>query len=382
MEMNFLLIGDAAGRRVNSFVDCLRNLNIDSYKVITWQEFLGGNCDFVQTLKQNTILRIEPPEKDIEIYREILKLGKVDGGLTMGEIEELDFSRYPVVAPRQWYDGFKTLLSSIAEATENNSHKNILCMQHPKEAMRMMDKEKTYDDLAAKVNEYSFCLPPKIETPASYQALRESYGQKVLRCFIKLRYGSGGTGVLAYRNNPRIGQEDLWTSLNFEIRQGKKLFYSSNKVNYVTDKTKIEELIDWVLQNGAHIEEWIPKASFQGKGFDTRVLVIDKKAKYLLTRLSKSPITNLHLGNKRMNSADILSEEQMRVISKAAVDVMKVFPHSLYAGIDIVCSPGYKPYVIDVNPFGDLFHNLLGTPENVHYQEIMKSIEIMRGNDQ
>jgi hypothetical protein len=243
----------------------------------------------------------------------------------------------------------------------------------------MMDKGKTYDTLAEKVKEYRFCLPPKMEVPSCYQEFRDVYGGKLVQCFIKLRYGSGGTGVLAYRSNPKLRQEELWTSLNFEIRQGEKLFYSNNKVNYVTDRAKIAELIHWVLVNGAHMEAWIPKAAYQGTAFDTRVCVINQSAEYLITRLGKSPITNLHLGNRRMNSGDILSEEQTTIISQAAVDVMKVFKHSLYAGIDIVCSPGYKPYVIDVNPFGDLFHNLVGTAENVQYREIQTAIQMIRG---
>jgi hypothetical protein len=379
MKIKFLVIGDASGRRVNAFVECLKKLNIYSYTIITWLEILQDSSIFHESLQENTIIKLEPPEKDMEIYRELLKLGQLHKGLTIREINEIDFSYYPIIAPRQWYEGFQNLLEQMERACEDSPHKNIVVMNHFKETLIMMDKSKTYDFLADKINKYEFYLPPKVDASASYKEFKEIHGDKNLKCFIKLRYGSGGTGVLAYKSNPRLGQEKLWTSLNFEKIKGEKIFYSNNKVNYFDDKDMVRECIDWVLQSGAHIEQWIPKATYKGLSFDTRAFVIHKKAEYLISRLSKNPITNLHLGNKRMDSGDMMSKENIAMISRASEDVMKLFNRSLYAGIDVVCSTGYKPYIIDVNPFGDLFHNLIGTDENLHYIEIKTAIEMIRG---
>lgn len=219
-----------------------------------------------------------------------------------------------------------------------------------------------------------FIFLKKIEVPKSYKDFKEIYGDKTVRFFIKLRYGSGGTGVIAYKNNPKILEETIFTSLNFENIGAKKLFYSNDKINRFTRKEKLEPIINWVLENGAHIEEWIPKANYLDYCFDTRSLVINKKSQYLISRLSKTPITNLHLKNKRIDSSEILSKENLNIIKQSSEDVMKVFKSSMYAGIDVVCSKKYKPYIIDVNPFGDLFHNLVGTKENVYYVEIKEAI--------
>lgn len=379
MEINFLIIGDLKGRRVNSFIECLNHLNIKNYKVITWTELLMDVSIFHKNLKENTIIKLEPPEKDMNIYNGFLKLGEEKGEVSRKEIENIDFSTCEIVAPAQWYEGFKILLGNMEEIYRNHEDKNIFLMNDFKEILIMMDKSKTYETLEEKVKDYEFYLPEKLETPKSYREFKEIYGHKVMKCFIKLRYGSGGTGIIAYKNNPRVLEESIFTSLNCETREGKTIFYSNNKVNYFEDKDKIKILIDWVLLNGAHIESWIPKASYEGYSFDTRAFVMDKKSEYLISRLSKTPITNLHLRNKRMESGDIISRENIHRISKAAEDVMKVFDKSLYAGIDVVCSKGYKPYIIDVNPFGDLFHNLLGTDKNTHYLEINKAIEILGG---
>ena len=68
----------------------------------------------------------------------------------------------------------------------------------------------------------------------------------------------------------------------------------------------------------------------------------------------------------------MLEKDETEIIKKASEEVMTLFSKSLYSGIDIVLANNLKPYVVDVNPFGDLFHNLIGTDKNVHYREIDK----------
>lgn len=95
----------------------------------------------------------------------------------------------------------------------------------------------------------------------------------------------------------------------------------------------------------------------------------------MLSRLSTGPITNLHLKNMRKESLEFMEEEQLKLISRASEGVMNIFDRSLYAGIDVLLSNNMKPYVIDVNPFGDLFHNLIDSPENVYYAEIREALK-------
>ena len=62
-------------------------------------------------------------------------------------------------------------------------------------------------------------------------------------------------------------------------------------------------MLTFILQEGAIVEEWLPKAVFQGKQFDLRVVVIKGVAKHFVVRLGNSPMTNLHLGNARGDAA-------------------------------------------------------------------------------
>lgn len=375
MNINFLLVGDLSGRRIQTFANCLRKLNYNNITIITWTEIFKDISVFEENLKPNTIIKIEPPEKDMEIYRGFLKHGIEKGKLSERDIDKIDFSDFKIIAPDQWYYGFTKIMEQLDKLCIKNKFKNLYLMNNIAEMLVMMDKKQTYEVLEKKLDNEKFYLPQKLYSPKNYDEFKSLYGNKSMKVFIKLRYGSGSTGVLGYANNIKLQDELVYTSLNNNSNN----FYSNYKVNRFTEKTKVKELINWVLENGAHIESWIPKDKYNGKAFDTRSFVINKKSAYLLTRMSKSPITNLHLKNQRANSVEIMTEENLEIIRNASEGVMNIFNKSLYAGIDVVTTSRNKPYIIDVNPFGDLFHNLIGIDKNVHFLEIKKAIEIIRG---
>lgn len=376
-DIHFLIIGDSRGRRIKSFVDCVRSLDFHNITVLSWRDIIHDISLVEKYLVDNTILKIEPGEKDMEIYRQFLIKGREKNIIGIDEIKSLDFTHYPIVAPAQWYMGFSVALKQL-EKVINQSDNNLFSMNHFTEVIEMMDKSRTYNILKKDVENQRYFLPEKLEHVDSYEALQDYYANKHLKCFIKLRYGSGSTGVLAYCNNPKLCQERVYTSLNYKCIEGKRQYFSNYKVHCYKGKEEIRNLIDWVFANGAHMEKWIPKSSYDGLAYDTRSFVINKKSHYLLSRLSKSPITNLHLRNLRRESHEILSKEELQLIAAASEDVMKVFGNSLYAGIDVITLRNNKPYIIDVNPFGDLYHHLLGKKENIYYYEIKKAIEELR----
>lgn len=375
MNINFVIIGDLVGRRIEAFTKCLKQLELNNFKIITWAEILKDIAVLEKNLEPNTIIKLEPPEKDMEIYRALLKYGHEKGSLSDSYIDKIDFSDYKIIAPKQWYYGFELISKKIKSICEKNKLKNLYLMNDIDEMLIMMDKKQTYKHLNQQLETAKFNLPKKFHTPENYEEFQDLYGNKPMKAFIKLRYGSGSTGVLGYANNPKRKEMVIYTSLNNDNGN----FYSNYKVNRFTEKNKIQTLINWVLDNGAHIESWIPKAKHHKKAFDTRSFVIDKESKYLLTRLSKTPITNLHLKNERANSSEIMTKSNLQIVRSASEDVMNIFNKSLYSGIDVVTTEDNKPYIIDVNPFGDLFHNLLGTDQNVYFLEIKKALEIIRG---
>ena len=368
MKNNFLIIGDNKGRRIKTFTDCLKNKGIYNYSVMDWTEVLKNRKELEKNIKKSNIVRIEPPEKNMDIYKLFLDIGAESGEFSKDDMNKINYNENIIVSPKSWFKGVEKTFLVIDKLIKEN--KDVLSMCDLKEALIMMDKGKTYGFLEGKGK--SYYLPEKMPEYQNYDEFYEENKGNFIKCFIKLRYGSGSTGVIAYSNNPKIKEEKIFTSLNYTKENGNKTFFSTYNVRSYTEKNIIRDMVNWVMENGAHIEKWIPKLVYEKKGFDTRAFVLDKKSEYLLSRFSSSHITNLHLKNERKESEEFLEKDETEIIKKASEEVMTLFSKSLYSGIDIVLANNLKPYVIDVNPFGDLFHNLIGTDKNVHYREIDK----------
>lgn len=373
MNVNYILIGDSLGKRSKIFADCLKNTGIYNYKMISWLDILNDISSLYNLIKENTVIKIDPPEKDLEIYRQLLIKGDSTGLISSKDIRSIDFNDKKIVHPKQWYNGFCLALDSINAAIKYKGLSNTVCMIDTEEAKIMMDKTKCYNRLST--HDGSYNLPKSLEHGSSFKEFYEIHGDKHIRCFIKLRYGSGGTGVLAYTHNPRLGKFKLSTSLAYS--EHNRVFFNNNRVVNYRDRSDIDRLVTWVLEKGAHVESWIPKPSHDGMAYDTRVCIIDKKPEYLVSRFSKTPITNLHLRNKRLSTESFMNEGNIDSIKNASVDVMRCFNNSLYAGLDVVHTKDMGSYIIDVNPFGDLFYNLIDSPDNVYYKQIQKSIKML-----
>ena len=367
----FLIIGDNNGRRVKTFAGCLEKEGEFPYTVLDWMDLLKNPEILKEYLKKNNIVKIEPPEKNTEIYRKFLEYG-YDSERVLFEEKKTGVKNAEIIrAPGIWFDGVKNVFGRIAEIFE--SHKKTYLMCDIDELLIMMDKKATYEYLSGFGN--SFSLPERTKDFQDYDEFFETVKNKASKYFIKLRCGSGSTGVLAYSYNPRLDEEKIFTSLNYSEENGKREFFSTYRVKIYTEKNIIKNMINWVIENGAHIEKWLPKLTYEKYSFDTRVFVADKKAGYMLSRLSTSPITNLHLKNIRKESSEFLGKEHLELLAAASEDVMRIFDKSLYAGIDVLLSNNLKPYIIDVNPFGDLFHNLIDSRRNVYYMEIREALK-------
>jgi len=338
MKSKFLLMGDTKGKRINTFVDCLKHMDITDYKIISWKDVIEDSSIIQKDLSSNTIIKIEPPEKDLYIYKSFLKKGISKGILNNKDIEKINFEKCPIVAPGQWYEGVREVFLEIENILNHN--RNVFSMINIEESLIMMDKERTYNFLSGK--EKNFNLPEKLKSYKSYEQFKNDTGDRSLKCFMKLRHGSGSEGVIAYSNNKRLNEECIYTSLAYS--KDEDIFFSTYKVNYID------------------------------KVYDTRAIVIDNKVEYLLSRLSRTPITNLHLKNERKESKEFMDTKTIDIIENASKGVMNLFENSFMAGIDVVMSKKNKPYIIDVNPFGDLLHHLIGTDKNIYYKEIKSAI--------
>src|SRR5262249_39086622 len=128
-----------------------------------------------------------------------------------------------------------------------------------------------------------------------------------------------------------------------------------------------------LCREGVQVEEWIPKATFEGQAFDLRVLVIAGKVCHVVPRLSPHPMTNLHLLNQRGDQervrAEIPSESwdsAMETCRRAAA----LFPGCHHVGVDLLFTPRYRPMLLEANAFGDLLPGVLWNSLDTYAAEL------------
>lgn len=324
-------------------------------------------------------LRLDAPGESFEVEKELIALGAPDRKLAEDDDRLLPFAERPdpepwssrnalampeqtgrLYHPSQWFRGFGRLLARLErEAAELCS--GTAWWNAPGEVMAMFDKRRTHQVLRAAGVSVPVRLAAPDELPAA-DALRETMLRTGMhRVFVKLAPGSGACGVLAYQINPVTGAERAITTVGFErLAARPPVLFSTKKVRSYTDGRDIALILNWLLRHGAHVERWIAKAEHGGGTYDIRQLVVAGVACHSVARVSRTPITNLHLRSERMDVNLLgLSLDTMEAVRGCAEQAAAAFPACAVAGIDVLVSRHtHRVYAIDVNPFGDLLYNI------------------------
>jgi hypothetical protein len=182
------------------------------------------------------------------------------------------------------------------------------------------------------------------------------------RVFIKLAHGSSASGVVAYETN---GDKHQATTTVEAVSHGSELhLYNSRRIRIYREVREIEALVDTLCRHHAYVEQWLPKAGITGRTFDLRVVVVAGRAKHTVVRLSRHPMTNLHLlgGRGSLNQVlERMGETAWALARRTCEQLMTdCFPESLYAGVDLRIAPDFRRHsVLEVNAFGDLIPGVL-----------------------
>ncbi len=146
------------------------------------------------------------------------------------------------------------------------------------------------------------------------------------------------------------------------------------RVRRYTGAREISELIEAVCQERSLAEMWLPKAGFDGRRFDLRVIVIAGTAAHVVVRQSNGPMTNLHLGNQRgdlLRLRERMGEANWHTAMVTCEQTAAAFPGSLYAAVDLLVSPSFRrAAVAEVNAFGDLLPNVLHDGRDTYSAEL------------
>lgn len=376
-----VIIGNPESRPVALFQSALTRQGLPPAQIVAYADLLTGRVALPDIVQAGDIVRIETAGRNFAVEQALLALG-ADQPDTEGEgdqydrisrqeVSRLTFDRGRILYPRQWYLGFCAALRMIeAQLAACPPHR---LMNTPADIACMFDKRQCHTWL----REHTIPIPRSIaaaEHPiSSYDELIECMQQHgCMRVFVKLAHGSSASGVVAYQTN---GQQHQATTTVELVPMGERLhLYNSRRIRTYRDQREIAALINALCRHHVHVEQWLPKAGIDNQTFDLRIVVIAGQVRHVVVRMSRSPMTNLHLLNQRGDS-DLLRRrmgpEAWEAICHTCARVMACFPASLYAGLDVLISPSYHRHaILECNAFGDLLPGVLWEGRDTYEAEV------------
>jgi hypothetical protein len=376
---DFVVIGSPESARTSLFQEALQGQGQTPARIVPYGDLIAGRVALPDVVTPHSVVRIDSPDRDFAVERAILALG-ADVADDDGDYARIDTATLAKIEdesgairwPRQWYLGYRALLGQIDRQLDACSpHWR---MNDPGEIAIMFDKPHCHALLAAS----GLAVPRGLGPVHSYEELRARMREaRCQRVFVKLAHGSSASGVVAFQIAGHRHQAT--TTVEMDRTGGEVRLFNNLRVRTCRDERQIAGLIDELCHHRIHVEQWVPKAGFQGRTFDLRVVVIGGAARHVVVRLSRHAMTNLHLSAGRTSARaplEALLTQLDPAVWEAARQtceraMLQRFPRSLYAGIDLLIASDHRRHAIaEVNAFGDLLYNVWFEGKNTYTAEI------------
>jgi hypothetical protein len=153
--------------------------------------------------------------------------------------------------------------------------------------------------------------------------------------------------------------------------------YNTRALQRTRARSRVRSVVDFILGEGAQIEESVEKAHLGGRWFDTRVVAVGGEPAFTVVRTSPHPITNLHLGGQRgsIDELEALVPADVREAAAASCRKIAAAHGALHVGIDLMYTAELDGHrVLEANAFGDLLPNLTRDGMSVHEWEIRTAL--------
>jgi hypothetical protein len=375
----FVIVGNPASRRIALFDAALAGRGLAPARVLAWADLLAGRASLCNLVRAGDVVRLESPGRDFEVERALLAAGAEEpdeddpasqhyARISQSQVAALRFDKGQILFPRQWYLGFRAALRRIAQQLES-------CRPH-RLTNGTVDVEIMFDKCLchARLRDGGVAVPGALPPVRGFdELLARMTAAGWRRVFVKLAHGSSASGVVALEVGSG-GKLQAITTVEMIREDGELKLYNSRRLRTYRDPRQIAELIDALARHRIHLERWLPKAGIDGKVFDLRVVVIDRRACHTVVRLSRSPLTNLHLLNERADSALVrarMGESAWSAAMAGCERAMECFPASIHGGVDLLIAPDFRRHaVLEVNAFGDLLHGVKWRGAGTHEAEI------------
>ncbi|MHB9026087.1 MAG: STM4014 family protein [Armatimonadota bacterium] len=369
-----LLIADPQDNRVAFFQEALAEHGLPYAEVLSYLEVIEQPAFVAERAARDAVVRIESPGRCLTVYRALLERGAdealQEGGpaLSRDEIATLPQDRGMILFPRQWYLGLRATLDDIHSALVSRS--DVAVTIDPRAVSVMFCKRQCH----ALLRESGVPVPPALAPVVGFDELITAMAQAHMpRVFIKLRHGSAASGVvaLAVAGNRLLA----CTTVEMSGDISHPRLYNTRRIRHLTETDQVRLLVDAVCRHGVHVERWVPKASVEGRICDLRMVVINGDPSHAVLRLSRNPITNLHLGNVRQSALPL--RERMTTAAWESLEetcrrVAAIFGQPLQVSLDIAVSPDYRRhYVLEVNAFGDLLKGVMAGGRSTYGAQVL-----------
>jgi hypothetical protein len=373
----FLIIGNLDNRRVTGFVEALARRGWPAPILLAHRELLAGLGPLASLPDEPLFVRIDSLGEDLEVERMLLERGfaALPEAAACVRVEPAALRREPprfgqLLAPRQHHAGVLDYFDALAAVFATKQHWRIL---NP-----IADLHVLFDKIACSRRYAAAGIPvpdqlPELATIHSTAQLREAMAElRWPAVYVKLSCGSSASGLALYRHVPSrpAHERDMVLTTVARTPEGR---FNSLQLQRLDTRPDVDELLDWLLGEGAQIERAIAKAQLDRRTFDLRVLVIAGEPAFCVVRQSRHPITNLHLGGTRGDLDALRNQVPEPVWAAAMHSCQRVFQQHacLHVGVDLLFESGLRGHrVIEANAFGDLLPGLTRAGLSVYEWEL------------
>ena len=343
-----LLLATAGSKRVRLMQAARAQLRLPPAQVLEWRDWLRQPALLDAALAHPGLLKIEPPGDDPATHLLLLQAG----------CRLLE--RPPVAAPAHgellamdaWFAGFTSAMTTLALQLADLPQARVL--NAPADITLMTDKLACQRHLAA----HGVPIPALLGPVHGYEHLQALLREHDLdRVYLKPRYGSSASGVVAYRRN-KAGRQQATTSAALYRTEGITRLMNSKRMARYESEHDIAALVDALAAQELYAEAWLNKPRCGDSHYDLRVVTLAGQPAHRVARIGKQMMTNLHLDNRRGDAAGLLNAADLAALEAASAQAARAFPHSHVTGYDLVVRQG-QAHVLEANAFGDLLPGLL-----------------------
>jgi hypothetical protein len=350
-ESQFVVLGARGDERVALFQQALARCGSPPARLVDYRDLFAEPETLSAALADAAYLRIESPGTEFEMWRAfaLQALAGGDGGRGERFLRMIEPEHGRIYPPRLFFAG---LCRAMALTKRRLRRSTALPLNDPDAIEVFFDKSECHRCLETA----GLPVPTALAAPQSYDDLLESMRTaRMHRVFVKVRYGSAASGVVAVEMSAHGVQ--AWSTTELVGRDGETRLYNSYRVRGYRGTHEVRPLIDALANHDLHLEQWIPKAGVAGRRCDVRLLMVAGRPAHAVLRLSRSPITNLHLRNERA-SVDLLRAKLPSATWDALIDVgarvARMFPRSFHIALDLAVHVNLRNVaILELNAFGD-----------------------------